>query len=72
LICRRRNATWTRRLIGGSGDFLHFGGSFSNLERLLGKWRNPKRKVVRPVLPAPGAPSVDPATGRLTAAKSVL
>ena len=40
-------------------------GSFSNLERLLGKWRNPKRKVVRPVLPAPGAPPVDPATGRL-------
>jgi len=40
-------------------------GSFSNLERLLGKWRNPKRKMVRPVLPALGAPSVDPATGRL-------
>ena len=39
-------------------------GSFSNLERLLAKWRNPKRKVVRPVLPAPRAPSVDPATGR--------
>ena len=39
-------------------------GSFSNLERLLAKWRNPKRKVARPVPPAPRAPSVDPATGR--------
>jgi hypothetical protein len=40
-------------------------GSFSNLERLPRKWRNPKRRVVRPVPPAPGAPSVDLATGRL-------
>jgi transposase len=39
-------------------------GSFSNLERLLAKWRNPKRKVARPALPTPRAPSVDPATGR--------
>ena len=39
-------------------------GSFSNLERLLAKWCNPKRKVTRPELPAPRRPSVDPATGR--------
>ena len=39
-------------------------GSFSNLERLLAKWRNPKHKVARPEPPAPRAPSVDPATGR--------
>ena len=36
-------------------------GSFSNLERLLAKWRNPKHKVARPEPPAPRAPSVDPA-----------
>jgi transposase len=40
-------------------------GSFSNLERLLAKWRNPKRKAARPALPAPRAPSIDPVTGRL-------
>ena len=40
-------------------------GSFSNLERLLAKWRNPKRKVARPAPPAPRAPSIDPVTGRL-------
>ena len=40
-------------------------GSFSNLERLLAKWRNPKRKMARPAPPAPRAPSIDPATGRL-------
>ena len=39
-------------------------GSFSNLERLLAKWRNPKHKVARPAPPAPRAPAVDPATGR--------
>ncbi len=39
-------------------------GSFSNLERLLAKWRNPKRKVARPAPPAPRASAVDPATGR--------
>jgi transposase len=39
-------------------------GSFSNLDRLLAKWRNPKHKVTRPELPAPRQPSVDPATGR--------
>jgi hypothetical protein len=39
-------------------------GSFSNLERLLAKWRAPKRKVVRPELSVPRAPAVDPATGR--------
>ncbi len=39
-------------------------GSFSNLERLLMKWRNPKRKVARPEPPAPRPPSVDAATGR--------
>jgi len=37
----------------------------SNLERLLAKWRNPKRKVVRPEPPPPRAPSIDPATRRL-------
>lgn len=40
-------------------------GSFSNVERLLAKWRNPKREAPRPAPPAPRAPSVDPATGRL-------
>ena len=40
-------------------------GSFSNLERLLAKWRNPKRKVARPAPPALRAQAVDPATGRL-------
>ena len=39
-------------------------GSFSNLERLLAKWRNPKHHVARPAPPAPRAPAVDPATGR--------
>ena len=39
-------------------------GSFSNLERLLAKWRNPKRKVARPELPAARAPSADLATRR--------
>jgi len=39
-------------------------GSFSNLERLLAKWRIPKRKVARPELSVPRAPAVDPATGR--------
>jgi transposase len=39
-------------------------GSFSNLERLLAKWRNPKRKTTRtaPIIPRPHPP--DPATGR--------
>ena len=40
-------------------------GSFSNLERLLAKWRTPKRKVARPPLPVPRTPALDPATGRL-------
>ena len=40
-------------------------GSFSNVERLLAKWRNPKRKTPRPAPPPPRAPAVDPATGRL-------
>ena len=39
-------------------------GSFSNVERLLTKWRNPKRKTLRPAPPPPEAPAVDPATGR--------
>jgi hypothetical protein len=39
-------------------------GSFSNLERLLAKWRTPKRKVERPALPVPRALAIDPATGR--------
>ena len=39
-------------------------GSFSNLERLFGKWRNPKRKAARtaPIVPRPQP--LDPATGR--------
>jgi len=40
-------------------------GSFLNLERLLAKWRNPKRKVARPAPPALRAQTVDPPTGRL-------
>ena len=40
-------------------------GSFSNLERLLAKWRNPKRKVARPAPPALGVQTADPPTGRL-------
>jgi transposase len=40
-------------------------GSFSNLERLLAKWRNPKREVARPAPPALRTQTVDPATGRL-------
>ena len=40
-------------------------GSFSNLERLLAKWRNPKRKTPRPALPPLRTPAVDRATGRL-------
>ena len=39
-------------------------GSFSNLERLLAKWRNPKHKATRPVPTVPRAQPVDPATGR--------
>jgi hypothetical protein len=40
-------------------------GSFSNVERLLAKWRCPKRKVVRPAPPTPRVLAVDPVTGRL-------
>ncbi len=40
-------------------------GSFSNLERLLAKWRNPKRKMPRPAPPPPRKPAVDWTTGRL-------
>jgi len=40
-------------------------GSFSNLERLLAKWRNPKRKTPRSALPTLRTPAVDRATGRL-------
>ena len=39
-------------------------GSFSNLERLLAKWRNPKRKTVKTASTVPNPPPVDPATGR--------
>lgn len=39
-------------------------GSFSNLERLLAKWRSPKRKVALPAPPALGMQAIDPATGR--------
>jgi hypothetical protein len=38
-------------------------GSMSHLQRLLAQWRNPKRTVARPVLPASGAQPVDPTTG---------
>ncbi|WP_281431659.1 transposase [Methylocystis sp. H62] len=39
-------------------------GSFSNLERLLAKWRNPKRRAARaaPIVPRPQP--LNPATGR--------
>jgi hypothetical protein len=41
-------------------------GSFSNLERLLAKWRNPKRKAARTAATIVLNPMpVDPATGRL-------
>ena len=40
-------------------------GSFSNFERLLTKWSNPKRKMPRPALPPLRTPAVDRATGRL-------
>jgi hypothetical protein len=39
-------------------------GSFSNLERLLAKWRNPKHKAMRPMPTVPRAQPVDPTTGR--------
>ena len=39
-------------------------GSFSNLERLLAKWRNPKHKATRPVPTVSRAQPFDPATGR--------
>jgi transposase len=39
-------------------------GSFSNLERLLAKWRNPKRKTVKTASTVPNSPPVDSATGR--------
>ena len=39
-------------------------GSFSNLERLLAKWRNPKRKAARTAPIVPNPMPVDPATGR--------
>jgi hypothetical protein len=39
-------------------------GSFSNLERLLAKWRNRKRKTVKAASTVPNPPPVDPATGR--------
>jgi len=39
-------------------------GSFSNLERLLAKWRNRKRKTVKTASTVPNPPPVDPATGR--------
>src|SRR5208337_1611823 len=42
-----------------------YSGSFSNLERLLAKWRNPKRKTPRPAPPPLRTPAVDGATVRL-------
>jgi hypothetical protein len=39
-------------------------GSFSNLERLLAKWRNPKRKATRTASIVPRPQPVDFVTGR--------
>ncbi len=39
-------------------------GSFSNLERLLAKWRNPKRKAATTAPMVPRPQPLDPATGR--------
>ena len=39
-------------------------GSFSNLERLLAKWRNPNRKKVKTASAVTKPPPLDPATGR--------
>jgi transposase len=39
-------------------------GSFSNLERLRAKWRNPKRKTTRTASIVPSPQPLDPATGR--------
>jgi hypothetical protein len=39
-------------------------GSFSNLERLLAKWPNPKCKTVKTISAVPNPRPVDPATGR--------
>jgi transposase len=60
---------WTEGCVRGRRLFQEikargYTGSFSNLERLLAKWRDPKRKVARPELPAARAPSADRATGR--------
>ena len=40
-------------------------GSFSNLERLLAKWRRPVRKIIRPPPTIGPVRALDPATGRL-------
>jgi hypothetical protein len=40
-------------------------GSFSNLERLLAKWRCAKRNVARPAPYVPMAHAIGPVTGRL-------
>jgi transposase len=60
---------WTEGCVRGRHLFKEiktrsYTGSFSNLERLLAKWRNPKRKVARPAPPDPKTPPIDPATGR--------
>ena len=39
-------------------------GSFSNLERLLAKWRNPKCRTVKATTAVPNPRPVDPTTGR--------
>jgi transposase len=61
---------WTEGCVRGRRLFQEvkargYTGSFSNLERLLAKWRNPKRKTPRPAPPPPRKPAVDRATGRL-------
>jgi len=63
------SSRWTEGCVRGRRLFKEieargYTGSFSNLDRLLAKWRNPKRKVARPAPPVPRAPSVDPAIGR--------
>lgn len=59
---------WTEGCVRGRHLFQEirargYTGSMSHLQRLLAQWRNPKRTVARPVLPASGAQPVDPTTG---------
>jgi transposase len=61
---------WTEGCVRGRVLFREikargYTGSFSNLERLLAKWRCPKRKIARPAPPPPSPQAVDPTTGQL-------